>query len=1333
MSSESKFLVQRRFRLARSSGEAERDLFTWAELVDPPMVVLLGDPGAGKSTELEREAGRTGGSFLSIREFLLPVGSEAWPGPLFLDGLDEVRASGSDRNSVLLQVVQKLVVLGRPQIRLSCRAPDWFGELDHEDLARAYATEEIRIVELQPLRDQDIEEIVQASGLDDPAAFLERARRQGLANWLGNPQTLELMIEVARKGALPDTKAELFEKACLLMASEENPRRRRARSVPAAPEKILDAAGILCATALIAGLAGFAGDRSDRSDDFPSLDDIKGASEELLRAAVESRLFRWEEGQARPLHRTIAEFLAARTLRDRIVGGLPLERVLRLITGHDGGTVSDLRGLFAWLTSLAPQHAEALARRDPAAAIFYGDPEPLPPGVKRAVLACLERLADRYPWFFYEGQSQSFGALSDADLIPDFRAALADPDRPRYFRLAVLAILAYGRPLPDLKADLRRIVYDRDSLQGIRELALKALLRVTSDKSELLEVLEDVQKGTVLDEQDSMRAHLLESLYSEVVKPGDLAVYLTVPKDPHSYGDYHRFVRKTLTTKTPDQQVPDLLDALADPAIWSDQRKGWPRGAWPELAGTLLQRGLKIHGDSAPAARLWSWLRIGRYRGVLPILENEDQAVIRAWFDERPQCVLELYKWWALEGAVAEGSFWGAFWSALYNPKEPPDLWRWQLSTAAALGPGEQAYALLHSVVLRLHNGAVRPTLDEIFEWADQNPAFQECLESFLSTKLPSIPHDPDREEQDRREAEEEAARRAGDCAYIEERIEAVRRGQEKWILDCLASRFLEPAENPSGELRGLGAIREEFGEEITRAAEEGFLAALGRPDWAKPEEIGEQIDRGEGFLGGYALLAGALLAQEKRALPTLAESSGLQAALAFEFVDGVYEPSLWYRPVIQGEPIHAAEVVESVWRPLLKTQPQKVQHLFHMDREPAVALIAQQIGLRLLEGHAQAQPELLKQLMRAALVGSSRADLSILVERELPQQNPTGDQYTLWLALGLLAIPEKCLLSADSHLKGQGSTERADRLVGALKDLNGIGGHSVFHAPSVALIGMFKLLSAILLPPNLKQSRIDQFDRSQFVARLASELGSRLDDESVAGLGALRDDPELSAWKEKLSEIAEHQIRSVRESRYERPSLEDVLKVLTDSEPTSPGDLHAIVGDHLRTLIDEIEHGSGSGYRTFWNVSGSGDQLQSPVVENDARSRLADLLNERLKPSGITAEIEGHYSGGNRGDLKVIYKLMKIPVEAKRHFHPEVWTAPRTQLKEKYTIDPASEGSGIYLVFWFGEDEGRRLPAVPAGIAHPKTAAEMESALRQIYSGEKWSQIEFFCIDCSP
>lgn len=1334
MSSEEKVLVPRRFRLAGVFGEAGGNPLGWPDLAVHPVIVVLGEPGSGKSTELYEESKRTGGAFFSIREFLTEPVLQNSSGALFLDGLDEARTSGSDRNSVLLQIATKLRELGRPQLRLSCRAADWFGELDQKDLAPAYAAEQIRVVELQPLREKDVEQMVLAAGLGDPAAFLETVRRQGMEEWLGNPQTLKLMIAVARKGPLPATKFELFEKACLLMASEENARHRRAQPIRVSSEKILEAAGFLDALVLIAGLEGFAGDRSDAGDGFPALDEIPRIPGEL-RAAVESRLFRWEDGRAVPAHRTVAEFLAARFLRDRIAGGLPLERVLRQITGHDGGTLRDLRGLFAWLTSLLPGHAEALARRDPAAVVFYGDPAPLPTRVKRAVLAGLERLADRYPWFFYEGRSQSFGALADPALVQDFQAALTDPARPTFYRLAVLAILAYGRVLPDLRENLRRLVYGKETLQGLRNLALKALIHGTSNKSDLLTILEDVQEKA-LDDDDSMRSALLETLYPEVVKPGSLVRYLTVPKDLHHYGDYHRFVRKGLSLRTGDDLVSDLLDALSDPEIWSGHRKAgsWLRGPWAGLAGSLLRRGLEINGDGIPVARLWSWLKVGRDQSVLPILEQEDQAAVRDWFNAHPERTLELYRWWVLEGSVAENAWLSpGFWPALCFPVEPSDLWQWELSLAASWGRGERAEALLRLVVHRLDYGATRPTLDKLFEWAEQNPAFKEPLDNLLQPNPPWHFHDSEGEERDRIEAEEKAAVRAGNLAYIGERIELVRTGEERKILDSLAHRFLDIRDR-SDDLKGLSGIREEFDEEVEQAAAEGFLSLLERFDWPSPEEIGELFARRETFTGGRALLVGALLAHERGTLPKLSESLGLRSALAFELVEGEYEPSHWYVPVLEGEPAIAADIVDAVWRPVLKTQPKEIAHLFNMDEEPGFKLIAGRIGLRLLEDHPQAHPQLLEQLVRAALAGGSKADLTALTERELQQQDLPEDRRDLWLALGAIVNLEETMARLAAYLQENGSPERARQLVKRLKDLNRAGGWSIFASSPSALAGLFKLLGAIVPPPTLPSGNtMDDYDRSEFVARFASELGNRLDDESMARLGALRDDPALSAWRERLAEIAEQQSRKVRESRYQRPSLENALKVLTAGEPTNPGDLHAIVCDHLKSLIEEIEHGAGSGFRTFWNVSGAGDQLQSPVTENEARSRLGDRLNERLAPLGIKADSEGNYSGGNRGDLKVIYRSMNVPVEVKRHYNREVWEAPETQLKEKYAIDPGSEGYGIYLVLWFGEDKhGRRGPAPPAGIARPTTAAEMEAALRQMYSGEEWNRIEFFCVDCS-
>ena len=44
------------------------------------------------------------------------------------------------------------------------------------------------------------------------------------------------------------------------------------------------------------------------------------------------------------------------------------------------------------------------------------------------------------------------------------------------------------------------------------------------------------------------------------------------------------------------------------------------------------------------------------------------------------------------------------------------------------------------------------------------------------------------------------------------------------------------------------------------------------------------------------------------------------------------------------------------------------------------------------------------------------------------------------------------------------------------------------------------------------------------------------------------------------------------------------------------------------------------------------------------------------------------------------------LPIEAKRHYNGELWTAASTQLAG-YAADPDACGFGIYLVFWFGTE----------------------------------------------
>lgn len=124
-------------------------------------------------------------------------------------------------------------------------------------------------------------------------------------------------------------------------------------------------------------------------------------------------------------------------------------------------------------------------------------------------------------------------------------------------------------------------------------------------------------------------------------------------------------------------------------------------------------------------------------------------------------------------------------------------------------------------------------------------------------------------------------------------------------------------------------------------------------------------------------------------------------------------------------------------------------------------------------------------------------------------------------------------------------------------------------------------------------------------------------------------------------------------------------------------------------------------------------------------------LLRE-LRPIGVDAEREGSYSREKRADIKVIFRQINVPIEIKRHYHKDLWSALKEQLIEKYTNDPGAQGWGIYLVLWYGL-EIKKLPNPPKGIDLPASAEDLREALLRIIPEEASNLIEVICIDCSP
>ena len=302
---------------------------------------------------------------------------------------------------------------------------------------------------------------------------------------------------------------------------------------------LLGAAGHICALILLSGHTGCRAIADQADANSLSLSEIPNPGQKILNRTIHTKLFNVENGFAAPIHRHIAEFLASRYLAGLIDNGLPVSRILALITGEDGGVVSELRGLSAWLAAHSKKGRRELIERDPEGIVLYGDIKQFSAYEKRLILNCLEREAERDPWSIANNQKLEtrWGDLVTPDMSESFAELLTkEPtnDAWQSVAIAVLIALQHGNAIPSLRPILMSVVRDQARSLWVRELALEAYTKQVGGynqaKHELQDLLEAVHSGAVSDPNDQLLGNLLKHLYPNNLPPSNIGRYFRVPK-----------------------------------------------------------------------------------------------------------------------------------------------------------------------------------------------------------------------------------------------------------------------------------------------------------------------------------------------------------------------------------------------------------------------------------------------------------------------------------------------------------------------------------------------------------------------------------------------------------------------------------------------------------------------------------------------------------------------------------------------------------------------------------------------------------------------------------
>jgi len=1317
------FIPRRVRRISANEQSGESQICRLDELCDQTAWVLLGEPGAGKSRAFEIEAQTTDGIFISIATFLSDDPDPSWRGKtLFLDGLDETRASGGD-SSVLLKVRAHLRKLGNPKFRIACRAADWFGSTDSQAIGDASPDGQLAVFALEPLNDSEIREILrQNHAIPNPESFMEKASERGIDGLLHNPQTLRLLAESIRDGHWPSTRQETFELACKKLAEEDSKEHRLQRRDQAiSVESVMEAAGQLCAVLLLSDKVGLALDAESVDARFPLIDELLPSDLNAARLAARRKLFQPSpEGEERvvPSHRSVAEYLAARWLAQQIDHrGLPLRRALNLFIGRDERTVAGLRGLYGWLALHCQVARQRLIEADPVTVVVYGDAKPLSLADKRQLLVGLQQEAKQHLAFRWDIPSATpFGALADKDMAAEFAAALGAPERDdasQSFTDCVLDILNEGEPIPELASTIKEVVVDDSRWSGIRRHALRVWLKLSPPNEEAIALLDSINDRRISDSDDDLAGNLLSSLYPDWIAPDRLLSYLHAPRKREYIGKHSMFWGYELARIAPDAHLPIMLDQLAartDLEVSDEIEFSFD---CRRMLGGLLSRGVEVHGDTISDERLFVWLGIGADKYGNSRREKEHVAVIASWLGKRPErykAILALcYN--RCKGSEHVRSCIYAQEHRLHGATVPDDIGLWHLRMASETANNDLAQSHLLEAVgsLTFQRGCAGLSLEKIEAWAEANPERKDWLLPMLCWEYPAWRQ----EDAVRKKAHQnkQAKQKEEKSSQAFKHLAAIRDGSAApGILYELAGVWMNHYSDTRGETPAERFDSYcENGDEILVAAEAGFFQCPLRDNLPSVAEIIDlSLKRQEHFIRKPCLIGMELRWRQNSALVDTLSDDSLRRMVAFRLTYGADNTPDWYTHLVQMRPALVAEVLVDYAGATLKARQDYISGTYSLASDPVYRGVAELAVPPLLANFPvrakSTQLPHLEHMLKAALHYLAE-QLGRLIDKKLGVKGMDVAQKVYWLTTAMLLDPPKYELLLWQYI-GR-NWIRANHLCAFLDDrFNGISNDYALSPGALS-----KLIE--LLSPHAEFGRMSgivtaPMQRGESIRGMVTRLGTLATDEAAKEIERLLALPSLSKLKHAL-EDARHQLKlRQREGAFRFPPLVSVVRILANREPANSADLAALTVDYLDQIADQIRNDNDDGFRAFWNVENK--QPTGKREENLCRDALLTRLRELLKPFGIDCQPEGDYANDKRADIRLSFlNEFELPIEIKRDDNRALWTALRSQLMGQYTSSPKASDYGIYLVLWFGMSD---LPATRDGGKKPISPENLQARL---------------------
>ena len=1310
--------IQRQVRAwDQLDGSADMPL---SDLRDRPAYVLLGDPGAGKTRAMQHEAACTPrGRYLRAVE--LAQGDTLSANEiLFIDALDEARAGAGDAFDLLNRLLPRLRDAGIRQFRVSCRESDWFAQADQRSFASLAADGQLTVCHLLPLRDEDLANLILSFGGANPNAFIDKANQAGLAELLRNPMTTKLLVKAVGH-QWPNSKTEVYELACQQLVTEPNAEHRaRKRKQSPLHACVLAAAAELCALLLLSAKSAIDMVGEPTAPDVISFLQLPLGllcSTEDHRAALGTRIFSGmpeHDSCFSPVHRTVAEFLAAKHLRGQLQGKLhppspplPVRRLMAL-SSVNGRVVSSLRGVNAWLATLDAEHRSSFIEADPLGVALYADATQFTTQDKQELFDLLAQEAGQTPRFRMGQWQQSPAAgLATADMQPYFSRLISAPTRdPSHLALLDLIFdcLRSSGELIGLESQLVDFIRDSSAPPEARDSALAAWLSGPLHAEVSVRLLDELASGDLRNRELVRR--LIVHLHPDKLDLTRALRYMPAPDQTHS-SRWHREWVEQLVQKAPDDQLSSTVEALLVQRSSGDPD---PKSLVPEVAPCLLHRLLTLCGETAQAQQLCRWLELGLYRDHAVVQsqwrDSDSFTAIQTWLTNHPvhykNAVAHLLSQTPWDDPNTATSWLEGLLKRLLEAPPPADFGRWYLDQARS----RQQPALLKDALKRaatwLQQGIACDglSIEFIESWckevsqqhAEVSPWFEHAFSSNLEKN------------QDFREAHRHKRnhKRARQIQF--------ERNRSKWlpqyrkhmaqlkagtaslslvnqIASTWAGRFSDVvADTPKDRLTLLldGDV------ELVEAAADSLRRVHLRSDLPDALSIlATELENQRMVVADTCLMGAELeLQQSPQSWANWSDDTAARL-LAAHFTRGMGEASSWFDHLVDSQPDLVASIYQSHAIGRIRTGHGYLHLAHRLTRELALAPIAARVLLPILQAwpaRSSADQQNLRQVLHdAAWAYLLPDDMRLLADERLAIRTLDPQQRVHWLTVRvMLSQPSSrhCAWQALLAVLSKSAAARAE--FSGLSQLEGMR-TQMDALPVSERNELWRTLARHMAPEPYPRDCV-----TSWLTGLAGQVGP-------TAFGALQDwltDSSLQAWHATVRALLYQQRALTRDSQYQPMSMANVARTLQGSSPANAPDLQALVLEQLNRMAGELRGGNTGLWKNFWDfqatTKGALDPEPIPKLENDCRDQIKQFLDPRLSRLGIAFDKEAAQVDEGRCDLQASHLVLgsepiKLPIEIKRAWHADLWSAAKTQLIDRYALTPEAEGCGIYLVLWFG------------------------------------------------